>query len=61
MTPLITNPLVLRKISTENLKRWVEFLDEKKEQNTELMSREDLIQYLSWNGYIKRKFKIGWE
>ncbi len=59
MTPLITNPLVIRKITTESLKRWVKYID--KVQNVELMSREDLIQFLSWNGYIKRKFKIGWE
>ncbi len=59
MKPLITNPLSIRQVKTENFRRLVKYL--KLVSDSELMSREDLIGTLSWNGYIKRKFKIGWE
>jgi hypothetical protein len=59
MTPLLTNPLNIRQVKTENFRRLVKYL--KLVSDSNLMSREDLIETLSWNGYIKRKFKIGWE
>lgn len=59
MTPLLTNPLNIRSVDTENFRRLVKYL--KLVSDSNLMSREDLIAILSCNGYIKRKFKIGWE
>lgn len=57
--PLLTNPINIQAVKTKDYRRLVKYL--KLIDNWETASREELIFHLSFNGFLKRKFKLGWE